>query len=53
MTVFAPTNAAIAQVPNWDDIVADDAAFDSFVRSHPIAGALTAEQLFAGTSRTS
>ena len=49
MTVFVPTNAAIAQVANWDDIVADDAAFDSFVRSHLISGAVTAEQLFTGT----
>ena len=49
VTVFAPTNAATAQVANWDDIVADDAAFDSFVRSHLISGAVTAEQLFTGT----
>ena len=49
VTVFAPTNAATAQIANWDDIVADDAAFDSFVRSHLISGAVTAEQLFTGT----
>ena len=49
VTVFAPTNAATAQVANWDDIVADDAAFDSFVRSHLISGAVTAEELFTGT----
>ena len=49
VTVFTPTNAATAQIANWDDIVADDAAFDSFVRSHLISGAVTAEQLFTGT----
>ena len=47
--MFAPTNAAIAQVANWDEIVADDDAFDSFVRSHLISGALTAADLFTGT----
>jgi uncharacterized surface protein with fasciclin (FAS1) repeats len=52
ITVFAPTNAAIAQVPNWDAIVADPAALDSFVRSHAVAGALTFDQLFAGTTPT-
>ena len=45
VTVFAPTNAAIAQVANWDEIVADDEAFESFVRSHLISGALTAAGL--------
>ncbi len=48
VTVFAPTNAAIAQVANWDEIVADDEAFESFVRSHLISGALTAADLFTG-----
>ena len=52
ITVFAPTNSAIAQVPNWDAIVADPAALDSFVRSHAVAGALTVDQLFAGTTPT-
>ena len=49
VTVFVPTNQAIALVPNWDEIVADDEAFDSFVRSHLITGAVTADQLFTGT----
>jgi uncharacterized surface protein with fasciclin (FAS1) repeats len=49
VTVFVPTNEAIALVPNWDEIVADDEAFDNFVRSHLITGAVTAEQLFTGT----
>jgi uncharacterized surface protein with fasciclin (FAS1) repeats len=49
VTVFVPTNEAIALVPNWDEIVADDEAFDSFVRSHLITGAVTADQLFTGT----
>ena len=44
VTVFVPTNAAIALVPNWDEIVADDDAFDSFVRSHLITGAFTADR---------
>jgi uncharacterized surface protein with fasciclin (FAS1) repeats len=52
VTVFAPNNSAIAQVPNWDAIVADAAALDSFVRSHAVAGALTVDQLFAGTAPT-
>ena len=34
VTVFVPTNTALADVQNWDAIVADEAAFDSFVRSH-------------------
>jgi uncharacterized surface protein with fasciclin (FAS1) repeats len=48
VTVFVPTNSAIALVPTWDEIVADPAAFDEFVRTHIVSGALTAEQLFAG-----
>jgi uncharacterized surface protein with fasciclin (FAS1) repeats len=52
ITVFAPTNSAIAQVPNWDAIVADPVALDRFVKSHAIPGALTVEQLFAGTTPT-
>jgi uncharacterized surface protein with fasciclin (FAS1) repeats len=49
VTAFAPTNAAIALVSNWDEIVADDEAFDSFVRSHMLTGAVTTDQLFTGT----
>jgi uncharacterized surface protein with fasciclin (FAS1) repeats len=49
VTVFVPTNTAIAEVPNWDEIVADDAAFESFVRSHLLTGAVTSAQLFTGT----
>jgi uncharacterized surface protein with fasciclin (FAS1) repeats len=49
VTVFVPTNRALDDVQNWEQIVADEAAFDSFVRSHLITGALTAEQIFAGT----
>ena len=48
VTVFVPTNAALALVPNWDEIVADPGALDEFVRSHIIAGAVTVEELFAG-----
>jgi uncharacterized surface protein with fasciclin (FAS1) repeats len=49
VTVFAPTNAAVAEEPTWDAIVADPTAFENFVRSHIVAGALTTEQLFTGT----
>ena len=49
LTVFVPTNEAIARIPNWDEIVADDAAFENFVLSHIVQGALTTEQLFTGT----
>ena len=52
ITVFVPTNSAIDQIPNWDAIVADPAALDDFVRSHAVAGALTVDQLFAGTTPT-
>ncbi len=48
VTVFVPTNTAIALVPNWDAIVADPGALDEFVRSHTVTGAVTAEELFAG-----
>jgi uncharacterized surface protein with fasciclin (FAS1) repeats len=50
ITVFAPTNSAVAQMPSWDAIVADPAALDNFVKSHAVPGALTIEQLFAGTT---
>ena len=50
VTAFVPTNTALDDVPDWEQIVADEAAFDSLVRSHLITGALTAEQIFAGTA---
>ena len=50
VTVFVPTNAATEAEPSWNAIVADDAAFDEFVRSHIISGAVTVEQLFTGTT---
>jgi uncharacterized surface protein with fasciclin (FAS1) repeats len=49
VTVFAPTNAAIAQVPNWEAIVADPVALEDFVRSHAVAGVVTVEDLFDTT----
>jgi uncharacterized surface protein with fasciclin (FAS1) repeats len=49
VTVFVPTDDAVRQVPNWDAIVADPIALETFVRSHIVPGAVTAEQLFTGT----
>jgi uncharacterized surface protein with fasciclin (FAS1) repeats len=49
VTVFVPTDDAVRQDQNWDAIVADPIALESFVRSHIVPGAVTREQLFTGT----
>jgi uncharacterized surface protein with fasciclin (FAS1) repeats len=49
VTVFAPTDAAIAQVPNWDAIAADPDALENFFRSHAVAGIVTVSDLFDTT----
>jgi uncharacterized surface protein with fasciclin (FAS1) repeats len=50
VTVFVPTNEAIALVPNWDQIAADPVALEEFVRSHLVDGPRTIEDLFVGTA---
>jgi uncharacterized surface protein with fasciclin (FAS1) repeats len=52
VTVFVPTNQALSLIPNWDQIAADDAAMNSFVRSHIVTGGLTAEDIFAESQLT-
>lgn len=45
VTALLPTNAAIAAVPNWADVAADDVAFTEFLRGHIVSGELTSVQV--------
>jgi uncharacterized surface protein with fasciclin (FAS1) repeats len=47
MTVLAPTNGAIANLPTWSDIEADPAALQHFVLAHVVAGQFDEQELFA------
>jgi uncharacterized surface protein with fasciclin (FAS1) repeats len=47
MTVLAPTNGAIANLPTWPDIEADQAALQRFVLAHAVAGQFDEQELFA------
>ncbi len=47
ITVLAPTNEAIAALPMWNDIVADEAALQHFVLVHVLPGQLDEGEIFA------
>jgi uncharacterized surface protein with fasciclin (FAS1) repeats len=47
ITVFAPTNDAIADIVDWSDVAADHAALTQFVLAHVVDGSFTADQLWA------
>ena len=53
VTVLAPTNAAIAALPTWNDIAADPAALQHFVLAHVVPGQLDEEEIFAAAEVTS
>lgn len=48
-TIFLPTNQALAAMPNWPTIAADQALLTEFIRLHTVNGVYTAEQLFTAT----
>jgi hypothetical protein len=52
VTALVPTNAAIEAVPNWDDILDDEAALRHFVLAHVVPGALDEAEVFAAEQLT-
>jgi uncharacterized surface protein with fasciclin (FAS1) repeats len=52
MTVLAPTNGAIANVPTWSEIESDPAALQRFVLAHVVPGQLDEQALFAAPQLT-
>jgi hypothetical protein len=52
MTVLAPTNGAIANVPTWSEIESDPAALQRFVLAHVVPGQLDEQALFAASQVT-
>ena len=47
ITVFLPTNTALAGLPEWTAIAADDERFEAFLLSHAVAGSLNSTQVLA------
>ena len=47
ITLLAPTNEAIAALPTWNDILADETALQHFVLAHVVPGQLDEGEIFA------
>jgi len=52
LTLLLPTDTALADIPRWAEIAADDATFAEFLRGHIVAGELTGEQVIGAFELT-
>ena len=52
LTLFLPTDAALAAMPEWSGISADDELLSAFVNGHAVNGALTSPEVLASFELT-